>query len=91
MTSTHVSKEAIWLQRLCSEIGFKQQVVRLECDSQSAIFLEKNPIYHSKMKHIDVQYYLVRLRYGGYKEGDPRSIKETIDSTKGELYKRVME
>ena len=34
--------------------------VRLECDSQSAIFLAKNPAYHAKTKHIDVQYHFVR-------------------------------
>ena len=34
--------------------------MRIDCDSQSAIFLEKNPTYHSKMKHIDVQYHFVR-------------------------------
>jgi hypothetical protein len=34
--------------------------VRLDCDSQSAIFLEKNPAYHSKTNHIDVQYHFVR-------------------------------
>jgi hypothetical protein len=34
--------------------------VRLDCDSQSAIFLEKNPSYHLKTKHIDVQYHFVR-------------------------------
>jgi hypothetical protein len=28
--------------------------------SQSAIFLEKNPTFHSKTKHIDVQYHFVR-------------------------------
>jgi hypothetical protein len=32
----------------------------LECDSHSAIFLAKNPAYHSKTKHIDVQYHFVR-------------------------------
>ena len=42
------------------DIGFKQQDVRIDCDSQSAIFLEKNPAYHSKTKHIDVQYHFVR-------------------------------
>eukprot|EP00253_Pinus_taeda_P026411 PITA_26411 len=31
-----------------------------DCDSQSAIFLAKNPAYHSKTKHIDVQYHFVR-------------------------------
>ena len=29
-------------------------------DSQTAIFLEKNPTYHSNTKNIDVQYHFVR-------------------------------
>ena len=33
MAATHASKEVVWLQRLCLEIGFKQQVVRIDCDS----------------------------------------------------------
>jgi hypothetical protein len=37
-----------------------QQVVRIDCDSQSAIFLAKNGTYHSKTKHIDLQYHFVR-------------------------------
>ena len=60
MVATHASKEVVWLQRLCSEIGFKHQAVRIDCDSQSAIFLAKNPIYHLKMNHFDVQYHIVR-------------------------------
>ena len=60
MAATHASKEVVWLQRLCSGIGFVQKGVRLECDSQSAIFLAKNPAYHAKTKHIDVQYHFVR-------------------------------
>jgi hypothetical protein len=46
MVATHASKEAIWLQRLCSGIGLVQEAIRIECDSQSAIFLAKNPAYH---------------------------------------------
>ena len=34
--------------------------MRIDCDSQSAIFLAKNPAYHSRTKHIDVQYHFVR-------------------------------
>jgi hypothetical protein len=37
-----------------------QQVVRIDCDRQSAIFLANNSSYHSKTKHIDVQYQFVR-------------------------------
>jgi phosphoribosyl-AMP cyclohydrolase len=60
MEATHASKEAIWLQILCSGIGLVQQAVRIDCDSQSAIFLAKNLTYHSKTKHIDIQYHFVR-------------------------------
>ena len=38
-----------------------QQAVRLNCDCKSEIFLEKNPTYHSKTKHIDVQHHFVRV------------------------------
>jgi hypothetical protein len=30
--------------------------MKISCNSQSTIFLSKNPSYHSKTKHIDVQY-----------------------------------
>jgi hypothetical protein len=60
METTYASKEAVWLQRLCSDIGLVQQVVRLDCDIQSAIFLGKNQAYHLNTKHIDVQYHFVR-------------------------------
>jgi hypothetical protein len=60
MEATHASKEEIWLQRLCLGIGLVQQDVRIDCDSQSAIFLAKNLTYHSKTKHIDIQYHFVR-------------------------------
>jgi hypothetical protein len=60
MEKTHGRKEEVWLQRLCSEIGFKKRSMKISCDSQSAIFLVKNPAYHLKTKHIDVQYHFVR-------------------------------
>ena len=60
MTTTHASKEVVWFQRLCLEIGFKQQAMRIDCDSQSAIFPAKNLAYHCKMNHIDVQYHFVK-------------------------------
>jgi hypothetical protein len=60
MEATHVIKEAVWMQRLCSGIGFEQRAMNISSDSQSAIFMEKNPAYHSKNKNIDVQYHFVR-------------------------------
>jgi hypothetical protein len=60
MAATHTIKKTIWLQRLCSGIGLVQQALRIDCASQSAIFLAKNLTYHSKTKDIDIQYHFVR-------------------------------
>ena len=60
MALTHASKKAIWIRRLCAELGFKQKVVNLKCDSQSAIHLAKNPAFHSRSKYIDIQYHFIR-------------------------------
>jgi hypothetical protein len=54
MAATHGSKEAMWLQRLCSKIGFERRAMKISCDSQGKIFLARNLSYHSKTKHIDV-------------------------------------
>ena len=60
MLATHAYKEAIQLKRLCSDIEFKQGVVTIYSDSQSTIYLAKNPTFHARTKHIDVQYHFVR-------------------------------
>jgi hypothetical protein len=60
MTTTHACKDTIWLQIFFSGIRLVQQEIRLYYNSQSAIFLEKNPTYHSKTNHIHVQCNFVR-------------------------------
>jgi hypothetical protein len=34
--------------------------MKISCDNQRTIFLAKNPSYHYKTKHIDVQYHFIR-------------------------------
>jgi len=48
---TEVEKE-ILLQSFLDELGKKDEKGVLHSDSQSAIFLVKNPTYHSRTKHI---------------------------------------
>ena len=53
-------KEATWLSGLFNELGFKQDSMVLHCDSQSAIHLAKNQVYHARTKHIAMQYHKIR-------------------------------
>ena len=49
------AKEAIWLRRFIHELGFPKQTVPLLCDNQSAISLIRNPVLHSRVKHMSVR------------------------------------
>ncbi|XP_057976061.1 uncharacterized mitochondrial protein AtMg00810-like [Malania oleifera] len=55
--------ELIWLQFLLKELGiFLPQAPTLWCDNLGATYLCANPIFHSKTKHMDIDYHFVRDR-----------------------------
>ena len=60
-------KEAIWLARLVRDLGITIEMPTLHYDSQIAIMLAKNLVFHAKnlvfhakTKHIDVKYHFIR-------------------------------
>ncbi|KAF3682943.1 hypothetical protein FXO37_02086 [Capsicum annuum] len=57
---TEAFKEAIWLKGLFAELRKDLQITTIFCDSQSAIFLTKDQMFHERTKHIDIRYYFVR-------------------------------
>lgn len=60
VAATFASKEAIWLKTLLEELGYYQEKIIIYCDNQSALHLARNPAFHSRTKHIRVQYHFVR-------------------------------
>jgi hypothetical protein len=60
MIATQGCKDAIWMKKLMEELGHKQEKIPLYCDSQSTLHIARNPTFHSRTKHIDVQYHFVR-------------------------------
>ncbi|PKI32486.1 hypothetical protein CRG98_047123 [Punica granatum] len=57
---TKASKEMIWRQNFLCELRKEQKNSILYSDSQSAIFLVKNPAFHSRTKHIELKYHYIR-------------------------------
>ena len=49
----------IWLHSFLDELDKKQELGILHSDSQNAIFLAKNSIFHSKSKHIQMRYHFI--------------------------------
>lgn len=56
------TKEAVWLNRLFSEIAPLKTVPVLLVDNAGAIKLAKNPSFYKRSKHIDIRYHFVRER-----------------------------
>ena len=60
IAATEAGKEMIWLHGFLDELGKKQEMSILHSDSQIAIFLAKNLVFHSKSKHIQTKYHFIR-------------------------------
>ena len=48
------------MKKFLEELGQEQEDLKLYCDSQSAIHLSKNPMFHFRSKHIDIRYHWIR-------------------------------
>ncbi|XP_031258360.1 secreted RxLR effector protein 161-like [Pistacia vera] len=57
---TEAVKEASWLKGLINELGLEQQTMVINSDSQSAIHLCKNQVFHERTKHVDVRLHFIR-------------------------------
>ena len=53
-------KEMLRVKRFLQELGIKQSKYKVHCDSQSALDLRKNSMYHSRTNHIDIRYHWIR-------------------------------
>ena len=72
MAASNAIKEAIWLRTLLRDIGFPPtQATTIHADNQACITLARNPVAHSRAKHIDVQHHFIRERIAN-KEVDLR-------------------
>ena len=60
IAATEAAKEMVWMKRFVQELGLMQDEYVVFCDSQSAMDLSKNTLYHSRTKHIDVRYHWLR-------------------------------
>jgi len=61
IAGTTAACQGTWLAQLLSELKSEQlKKFTLKMDSQSAIALSKNPVFHERSKHIDVRYHFIR-------------------------------
>ena len=49
----------LWMQKLLHDYGICQEHLIIYCDNTSAITLSKNPVQHSRTKHIEIRHHFI--------------------------------
>jgi hypothetical protein len=60
MATILATKKAIWLRHLLCDLGEESKdVIIICCDKQRIIALTQNPKFHSRLKHIELQFHFI--------------------------------
>ena len=52
--------QVMWLKQMLCDYGLSQEYITIFCDNSSAINISKNPVQHSRTKHIDIRHHFIR-------------------------------
>ncbi|GKA67206.1 putative ribonuclease H-like domain-containing protein [Tanacetum coccineum] len=55
--------QVLWVQNQLMDYGFNFMNTKIHIDNESTICIVKNPIYHSKTKHIEIRHHFIRDCY----------------------------
>jgi len=53
--------QLLWMKTLLGDYRFSQDTMIINCDNTSAINISKNPVQHSRTKHIDIRHHFLRV------------------------------
>ena len=60
MAAASAGNNIVWFREFLQELGFPQETTILHEDNEACIKLSKNPQDHSRTKHIQVRYHVIR-------------------------------
>ena len=52
--------QLLWIKKLFGDYGLSQETMVVYYDNSSAIDISKNPVQHSKTKHIRIRYHFIK-------------------------------
>ena len=52
--------QSLWMKQTLRDYGINLEQIPIKCDNTSAINLSKNPIQHSRTKHIEIRHHFLR-------------------------------
>ncbi|GKD83474.1 hypothetical protein Tco_1350313 [Tanacetum coccineum] len=55
--------QVLWIQNQMLDYGFNFMNIKIYIDNESTICIVKNPLFHSKTKHIEIRHHFIRDAY----------------------------
>ncbi|GKF16826.1 hypothetical protein Tco_0061744, partial [Tanacetum coccineum] len=55
--------EVLWIQNQMLDYGFNFMNTKIYIDNESTIYIVKNPVFHSKTKHIEIRHHFIKDSY----------------------------
>nr|GEV38454.1 putative ribonuclease H-like domain-containing protein [Tanacetum cinerariifolium] len=59
----HCYGQVLWIQNQMMDYGYNFMQIKIHVDNESATCVIKNPVYHSKTKHIEIMHHFIRDSY----------------------------
>ncbi|GKD15743.1 putative ribonuclease H-like domain-containing protein [Tanacetum coccineum] len=63
VAATHCCGQVLWIQKQMMDYGFNFMNTKIHIDNESTICVVKNPVYHSRTKHIEIRHHFIRDCY----------------------------
>ncbi|WVZ97843.1 hypothetical protein U9M48_043352 [Paspalum notatum var. saurae] len=80
--------QLLWMKATLSDFGLRFGKIPLLVDSTSAISVAKNPVLHSKTKHIDVRFHFLRDHY---EKGDIDLVHVASENQFADIFTKSLE
>ncbi|GJS44825.1 hypothetical protein Tco_0594946 [Tanacetum coccineum] len=63
VAATNCCRHVLWIQNQMLDYGFNFMNTKIYIDNESTICIVKNPVFHSKTKHIEIRHHFIRDSY----------------------------
>nr|GEW82989.1 hypothetical protein [Tanacetum cinerariifolium] len=63
VAAVHCCGQVLWFQNQLLDYGFNFMNINIYIDNESTICIVKNPVFHSKTKHIEIRHHFIRDAY----------------------------
>ncbi|GKF25336.1 hypothetical protein Tco_0081230 [Tanacetum coccineum] len=60
VAAANCCRQVLWIQNQMLDYGFNFMNTKIHIDNESTICILKNPVFHSKTKHIEIRHHFIR-------------------------------